>query len=56
MDVLTDIFWMEAPFFLALAVIVGLNVIVGVADWIKRKITGKERDGLQSEGRKWDSE
>jgi len=38
MDLLDDLFWMEAPFFLALAVIVGLNVIVGIADWLKGRI------------------
>jgi hypothetical protein len=43
MDLLDDLFWMEAPFFLAIGVIVGLNVIVGIADWVKRKITRRER-------------
>jgi hypothetical protein len=56
LDLLYDILWMEMPFFLAAGVVIGLNIVVAVADWVKRKITGKERDGLQSDGRERDCE
>lgn len=38
MDLLVDIFWMEAPFFIAVGVVIGLNIVVAVADWIKRRV------------------
>jgi tRNA G37 N-methylase TrmD len=40
---------MEAPFFLAAGVVIGLNIIVAVADWIKgliRRRSATQEDSL----------